>query len=43
MKDVLRNWHSRDEKIIETMQDLIDNTVKAEEVVLKGEVKWCHR
>ena len=38
-KDVLRNWHSREEKIIETMKALIDNTVKAEEIILKGELK----
>ena len=38
-QNVLRNWHSRNEKVIETMEEMIGNTVKAEEIVLKGEYK----
>ena len=36
LQDVLRNWHSRDAKIMQTMHDLIQNAKNSEEAVKQG-------
>lgn len=35
-EDVLRNWHSRDEKIVKNMQDLVDTAKKAATCLEEG-------
>jgi len=39
LQDVLRNWHSRDAKIMKTMNDLIQNAKDSEEAIRKGKLK----
>ena len=36
LQDVLRNWHSRDAKIMQTMHDLIQNAKNSEEAIRQG-------
>ena len=36
LQDVLRNWHSRDAKIMQTMHDLIQNARNSEVAVRQG-------
>lgn len=36
LQDVLRNWHSRDAKIMQTMHDLIQNAKNSEVAVKNG-------
>ena len=35
-QDVLRNWHSREAKIVQNMQDLVDNAFLAESAIERG-------
>ena len=35
-QDVLRNWHSRDERIVQTMKDLVDNAHASERAFESG-------
>jgi len=36
LQDVLRNWHSRDTKIMQTMNDLIQNAKNSEVAIRQG-------
>ena len=36
LQDVLRNWHSRDAKIMQTMHDLIQNAKNSEVAIKQG-------
>ena len=38
-KDVLRNWHSREKKIVQNMQDLVD-TARQAAAALEGGKAW---
>lgn len=40
LQDVLRNWHSRDAKIMQAMNDLIQNAKSSEEAVKQGVHKY---
>lgn len=38
LQDVLRNWHSRDAKIMQTMHDLIQNAKDSEVAISRGNI-----
>ncbi|XP_065920232.1 L-fucose kinase-like [Dysidea avara] len=38
LQDVLRNWHSRDAKIMKTMNDLIQNAKDSEDAIKRGDL-----
>lgn len=38
LQDVVRNWHSRDRRVIKNMQDLVDNAHAAEEAFTRGDM-----
>lgn len=41
VQDVLRNWHSREAKIIQTMTTLVANAEKAADAFRNGKIMSC--